>query len=116
MRWSTALADKFMLPHFVGPNFLDVLGDLNRAGYELTRSGTMAQREFASRSMARSKIPALRLELRQASLEPWHVLGEEGASRRHRALCGFLVERLQVKVDGFVQERHVVTATAGACR
>jgi uncharacterized protein (DUF2126 family) len=78
-RWGTALHDRFMLPHFVWQDFLDVLDDLRRNGFDL-RPGMV-------RAQARVPLPVLRRGrgMRASSwncgqaLEPWHVLGETGA-------------------------------------
>ena len=48
------------------------------------------------------------MELRQA-IEPWYVLGEEPAGGATARYVDSSVERLQVKVSGMTDERHVVS-------
>ena len=106
-RWGTELHDRFMLPHFVDQDFADVLAELGAAGLPLRREWFAPHFEFRFPKYGDFVSRGVEVELRQA-LEPWHVMGEEGAAGSTVRYVDSSVERLQVKVSGLAPDRYVL--------
>jgi len=108
VRWGTALHDRFLLPHFVTQDFQDVLMDLQASGYPMASEWFAPHFEFRFPLYGSVNQRGVHLELRHA-LEPWHVLGEESGGAGTVRYVDSSVERLQIKVNGMTDTRHVVT-------
>jgi uncharacterized protein (DUF2126 family)/transglutaminase-like putative cysteine protease len=108
VRWGTTLHDRFLLPYFVQQDFRDIIRETRLAGFPLELSWFAAHFEFRFPMIGIVAQDGLQLELRQA-IEPWYVLGEEPSGGGTTRYVDSSVERLQVKVTGMTQSRHVIT-------
>jgi uncharacterized protein (DUF2126 family)/transglutaminase-like putative cysteine protease len=107
-RWGTELHDRFMLPYFVERDFNDVIVEQNTAGFPLRAEWFAPHFEFRFPRYGDFAVFGADVELRQA-LEPWHVMGEEGAIGGTVRYVDSSVERLQVMVTGLAPDRFALT-------
>ncbi len=107
-RWGTELHDRYMLPYFVERDFNDVIAEQNDAGYPLRSDWFAPHLAFRFPKYGDFSAFGAEVELRQA-LEPWHVMGEQGAAGGAVRYVDSSVERLQVKVTGLPPDRYAIS-------
>ena len=108
VRWGTELHDKFLLEHYVKEDLRDIVSQLNDAGYPFKLDWFDPFFEFRFPLYGMVEINSMQIELRMA-IEPWHVLGEEMSGRGTARYVDSSLERVQVKIKNFTEERYSLT-------
>ncbi len=108
VRWGTDIHDRWMLPHFLWNDLKDVTADLRQDGFDLETDWFAPHQEFRFPRIGEFSQRDVHVELRTA-LEPWHVLGEEDGGGGTVRYVDSSLERIQVKVTGMIDNRHVIT-------
>ena len=108
VRWGTELHDRFLLPTFVWQDFEHVMAEMAEAGFGFKAEWFAPHFEFRFPKVGELTSEGVHLQLRSA-LEPWHVMGEEGSSAGTVRYVDSSVERIEVKVSGLINPRHVIT-------
>jgi len=112
-RWATQLHDRFLLPTFIDMDLEDVLAELNEHGYGFERSWFAPHFEFRFPHYGEIAARGITVSLRGA-LEPWHVLGEEGAPAGTVRYVDSSLERLEVLVSGLNESRYRIAVNGRA--
>ncbi len=108
VRWGTELHDRFLLPHFVQSDFDDVLFEMHEVGMQFDPAWFAPHLEFRFPKVGEFAAAGVHVTLRNA-LEPWHVMGEEGSAGGTVRYVDSSLERIELKVTGLIDSRHVLT-------
>jgi uncharacterized protein (DUF2126 family) len=112
-RWGTELHDRFLMHHWVKQDFADVLTELRDSGFAFDPAWFAPHFEFRFPKVGDLHVQGIALTLRNA-LEPWHVMGEEGAIGGTVRYVDSSLERIEVHVTGLNPSRHTVTVNGKA--
>ncbi|MBM3845882.1 MAG: transglutaminase family protein [Verrucomicrobia bacterium] len=107
-RWGSDIHDRWMLPHYCEADLSEVLAELRGAGLNFQYQWFAPQMEFRFPRIGGFSQRDVHVELRSA-LEPWHVLGEEGAGGGTVRYVDSSLERIQVKAVGLQGDRFRIT-------
>jgi uncharacterized protein (DUF2126 family) len=112
-RWGTALHDRFMLPSFVREDLREVIDDLRAHGHPFELDWFAPHWEFRFPKLGDFEAGGVSVALRMA-LEPWPVMGEEGAAGGTVRFVDASLERIEISARGLVEGRHAITVNGRA--
>lgn len=112
-RWGTELHDRFLMHHWVKQDFADVLNELRDSGFAFDLAWFAPHFEFRFPKVGDLHVQGIALTLRNA-LEPWHVMGEEGAIGGTVRYVDSSLERIEVHITGLNPSRHTLTVNGKA--
>jgi uncharacterized protein (DUF2126 family)/transglutaminase-like putative cysteine protease len=107
VRWGTRIHDDFMLRHWCEQDFAGALEELADHGFAFDRRWFAPHFEFRFPRIGSVTQQGMTLSLTNA-LEPWHVMGEEATLAGTVRYVDSSVERIEAKVDGWVEERYAL--------
>jgi uncharacterized protein (DUF2126 family)/transglutaminase-like putative cysteine protease len=107
VRWGAELHDRFLLPFWLWRDLEDVLAFLAARGHPLPAEGYRPFVELRCPVAGRIQSGDVVIEVRNA-IEPWNVLGEEPGGGGTSRYVDSSLERIEVRVEGLVPERHDV--------
>ncbi|MEO1170819.1 MAG: transglutaminase family protein, partial [Myxococcota bacterium] len=113
VRWGTRLHDQFLLPTWMWRDFQDVLSHLRAADIDFPDDTYRPFVELRCPTIGRFEENGVAVELRNA-IEPWNVLGEELTTTGTARYVDSSVERIEVRAEGIVPERHILTVNGQA--
>ena len=107
VRWGTELHDKFLIHHYVKEDLKDVIDYLQSNGFDFKIEWLDAFFEFRFPILGQVSIKDMHLTLR-AGIEPWNVLGEEMSSSGTARFVDSSVERIEVLLENFNNDRYLL--------
>lgn len=107
VRWGQVLHDRFLLPTWLWRDFEEVIGHLERSGLPLPGDAYRVFLEYRCPVVGVLRAGDIKVELRNA-IEPWNVLGEEGTGSGTARFVDSSMERVELRVEGFIPERYTV--------
>ena len=105
--WGTSLHDRFLLPHYVWSDFLDVLRFLDGRGLGLSADWFGTHYEFRFPRIGSANYNDVVITVRNA-IEPWYVMGEEPGASGTTRFVDSSVERVEVRLENFNPARHAL--------
>ncbi len=105
INWGTDLHNRFMMHHFIKEDIYEVVDYLNHQGIAFNKNWLDVFLDFRFPIIGEVNIKGINLTLR-AGIEPWIVLGEEMSSSGTARYVDSSIERLEVMVEDFNDERY----------